>query len=428
NNIKMFNFNLIKLSLLAAFLWLNNSSWLQAQSASPSLTSHWDRDFSRLDASDTRLITLPDGGYLYFGYPDSEASGFKSENSRGGSDYWVLKLDANWKKVWDNSLGGSENEVLKDVIALEDGGLILGGYSSSGASADKSEGSRGGRDFWLVKLDKNGQKIWDKTYGGDQDETFSKIQLLADGSMILGGSSQSGISGEKSQARQGESDYWIIHVDAEGNILWDKTFGGNQADELVDITLLKDGSLLLGGNSTSGVSGDKTEANGETWIIRTDDQGNKVWDKTYVNVLADMLLLPDGAIALGGNEVFDPIFQVFSLIKINEQGEQFWARTYIPKNDDTQAETLVRIISKPGVGILCLGHSNLIPRGFNEIILNIDPSSGDKIWDEVKSFRIEIDAKYVDPFFVFAEVTDANSFKPRGGSAVRVITTCGSIS
>src|SRR5690606_7302364 len=70
-------------------------------------------------------------------------------------------------------------------------------------------------------------KLWDKTFGGSSFESLDAVKQTSDGGYILGGDSDSDISGNKSQASKGMSDYWIIKLDANGNKLWDKAFGGS---------------------------------------------------------------------------------------------------------------------------------------------------------------------------------------------------------
>lgn len=106
------------------------------------------------------VISTPDGGYLLAGDSASPASGDKSENTKGGcdedvncdSDYWIVKIDAEGNKVWDKTLGGSSVEAFPRAILTPDGGYLLAGWSSSDASGDKSEDSKGSSDYWIVKL------------------------------------------------------------------------------------------------------------------------------------------------------------------------------------------------------------------------------------------------------------------------------------
>src|SRR5207249_1807712 len=142
------------------------------------------------------ILQASDGGYILAGFSGSDISGDKTENSRGDIDYWVVKLDKNGRKVWDKTIGGNSYDLCTSVIITSDGGLALAGYSGSDASGEKSENSRGFADVWVVKLNKYGKIEWDKTLGGS-DYDFGNYGLLQtdDGGYLVGASSYSNISG-----------------------------------------------------------------------------------------------------------------------------------------------------------------------------------------------------------------------------------------
>lgn len=244
----------------------------------------WDKTFGGGNSETLRnVIPAQDGGYLLIGDSDSDQSGDKSEDGKGGSDYWVVKIDNNGNKMWDKTFGGVVNEALFTATSTSDGGYLLGGFSESDAYADKSENSKGGRDFWVVKLDSQGNKVWDKTIGGAASDQLNSISAT-NGGWLLFGNSESDISGDKSQDSKGSNDYWIVKIDSQGNKEWDKTFGGGGEDRLSNTIAASDGGWLLSGYSESGISGDKSQdSKGSTdyWIVKIDNQGNKEWDKTF---------------------------------------------------------------------------------------------------------------------------------------------------
>jgi hypothetical protein len=215
-------------------------------------------------------------------------------------------------KVWDKNYGGTLTEWLFSVQQTSDGGYFLLGSSGSGASGNKTQPSWGMWDYWVVKTDSLGNKLWDKDFGGTFDDNLeSDVCQTTDGGFILGGCSNSGISGDKTQPTQGSLDYWLVKIDSLGNKQWDKDLGGTSADYLLSIQQTNDGGFILGGFSLSGIGGDKTQANwdasGSTydyWIVKTDSLGNKLWDKNYGGTDTDYLLsiqqTIDGGYILGG--------------------------------------------------------------------------------------------------------------------------------
>ncbi len=161
---------------------------------------------------------------------------------------------------WQNTIGGNDIDFLCSVIQTTDGGYLLGGYSWSDISGDKTETGYGW-DYWVIKLDGLGNIQWQNTIGGNDFDYLSSVIQTTDGGYLLGGYSHSGITVDKTEAGQGSSDYWVVKLDGSGNILWQNTIGGNNYDELRSIIQTTDGGYLLGGYSNSDISGDKTEAN-----------------------------------------------------------------------------------------------------------------------------------------------------------------------
>ncbi|MBF9253004.1 T9SS type A sorting domain-containing protein [Pontibacter sp. 172403-2] len=259
----------------------------------------WDKTFGgdsyeHLEA----IITTEDGGYLLGGYSSSGKSGGKSEENSARDealeswianyDYWIVKIDAQGNKIWDKTLGGNRSDYLSSMVTTPDGGYLLGGYSSSAISGDKSEASRGDNDYWVVKIDAQGNKVWDKTLGGNKDDNFTALLATSDGGYLLGGYSKSGISSDKSQPNLGTCegqyctrDYWVVKINGNGAKVWDKTFGGNEDDILRTMINTPDGNYLLGGDTRSNLSGSKSQDKKGYWIVKIDNTGEEVWDKTF---------------------------------------------------------------------------------------------------------------------------------------------------
>ena len=252
-----------------------------------------------------------DGGYIMGGYTDSNIGGDKSENSWGADDYWIVKMDNAGNIVWENTVGGGNYDKLYAVEETPDGGYIVGGQSLSGGGwGDKSESNKGGYDYWIVKLDEDGVVEWDRSYGGLGNDQLYNVQPTSDGGYIIAGTSDSGISGDKTENRVGNSDYWVIKTDASGNIIWQNDIGGLMFDNVYSAYETADGGYILGGTSTSGISGDKTAGNYgvvDYWIVKLNSAGTVVWDKTIGGTLNDYLyaVIPTadgGSIACGMSE------------------------------------------------------------------------------------------------------------------------------
>jgi hypothetical protein len=229
-------------------------------------------------------------------------------------DYWVVKIDANGHYLWDKRYGGTGNDFFNGMTATKDGGCIIGGWSGSGLNGDRTQPLWGGFDMWIVKIDSIGNKQWDKRYGGNGDESFNSIKQTKDGGYILGGGSASGISGDKTETDRNpgnfSNDYWIVKIDSAGNKLWDKRFGTIGDEVSSDVIQAPDGGYLIGGTCFyRDTSFDKTQvsfANGDNfWIVKTDSLGNKQWDRVYGGTsgetFSNSLNTADGNFMLGGN-------------------------------------------------------------------------------------------------------------------------------
>nr|AIA14929.1 Por secretion system C-terminal sorting domain [uncultured bacterium] len=232
----------------------------------------WDQRYGGSLAEELgSFIETSEGGFLLGGSSDSNAGGDKKENSRGYSDFWVVKTNAQGTVEWNKTFGGDDTDQAYSIGQAPGGTYFMAGWSFSGKSGDKTQESQGGKDYWLVTLDQQGNKVWDRTFGGSKDDELRASTFTSQGYYVLAGHSYSGKSGDKTQASQGESDYWVVAVDQEGNQVLDQRYGGNGKEELRTVTPTRDGGLLLAGRSASGVSGDRTQSSqGSTdyWLVK----------------------------------------------------------------------------------------------------------------------------------------------------------------
>src|SRR5688572_17221704 len=236
---------IIVLSILASAAVLNSA-------AQTSNGIQWEKNFGGADADFADVVKpTSDGGYILGGYSYSDISGTKTSAAYSAGDFWVVKLDAAGNKQWDKCFGGTSFDGVSSLQQTADGGYVLGGISFSGASGNKTSASAGpdSGDYWVVKLDGSGNRQWDKCYGGTGFDQITSLQQTSDGGYILGGTSFSGASGNKTSASHGSdsSDYWVAKLDASGNKQWDKSFGGSDADELHSLQQTTDGGYNTGG-------------------------------------------------------------------------------------------------------------------------------------------------------------------------------------
>jgi hypothetical protein len=284
-----------------------NDYWIIKLAANGS--KQWDKTIGGTVTDDLKSIAqTADGGYILAGNSNSSNSGDKSQRPKGSTDYWVVKITSDGTKQWDKAIGGSGEEDLTAVKQTSDGGYILAGSSNSPVSSDKTEAGRGHYDYWLVKISENGTKQWDKTYGGNTSDVCSSFITTADGGYLLGGTSFSTKSGEKSENYKGINDYWVVKVSSDGALQWDKTIGGYGVEYLKSVGSVNDGGYILAGYSESGAGADKTSPNkglSDYWLVKISADGTKIWDKTLGthsnDFLGCALQTADGGFLLAGD-------------------------------------------------------------------------------------------------------------------------------
>ncbi len=231
----------------------------------------------------TSIVKVPSGGYLIGGYSNSNISGDKSENSQGLSDFWIIRLDNNGAIIWQNTIGGNGDDKLKSIIATNDG-YLLAGNTGSVISGDKTAPNLGGIDYWIVKIDTSGNIIWQQTYGGSNNENLTSIVQCNDGGFLIGGDSKSDSTGMKNEDSKGGDDFWIVKIDSVGNYEWQNTMGGNENDRLISVQHDFSSGYLLAGTTISTISSDISvgtlDGYYDYWFVQVDSSGNIIYEKT----------------------------------------------------------------------------------------------------------------------------------------------------
>ena len=224
--------------------WGEVDSWIIK--LDETLNIEWDKIFGGIGWDEANaMIQLEDGSFILFGFVQSK--------DQGREDGWVAKLDKNGEMLWDKAFGGSQNDEIFTGIKTTDGGYAVCGYTESKGA--------GGYDVWIAKLDENGEMVWDKAFGGNEAEVANSIIQTRDGGYALAGYTWS--KGE------GREDAWVIKLDKNGEIAWDKTFGGSDEDVARCIIQAADGSYAVCGYTES-----KGAGRYDAWVIKLDEEGN----------------------------------------------------------------------------------------------------------------------------------------------------------
>jgi len=184
---------------------------------------------------------------------------------------------------WTKTYGGTSGDYAYALVQTSDGGYALAGMTESFGA--------GPLDCWLVKTDASGNMQWNKTYGGTGSDYATAMEQTADGGYALAGITDS--------FGAGNTDFWLVKTDANGNAQWNKTYGGIGYDEAYDLVQTTDGGYALAGETTSFGAG-----NNDAWLVRTDASGNMMWNRTYGGTNEDgataLVETSDGGYALAG--------------------------------------------------------------------------------------------------------------------------------
>jgi hypothetical protein len=308
----------------------------------------WDKTFGgNGEDFATSVVATNDGGFVIAGYSNSGISGDKTQASKGLIDFWVIKINGSGLKEWDKTIGGNNNDWAFSITTATDGGFVIAGDSSSDISGDKTEANPSSSiygDYWVVKLSSTGIKVWDKQISGPSFDSAKSITTTTDGGFVVVGNSPSGIGYDKTEASRGQRDYWIVKLNSTGQIVWNKTIGGNKSDDPSAVVASNDGGFVIIGNSNSDISSEKTEANkgsDDYWVVKINSSGQKVWDKTLggsgLETAKSLIALADGSFILAGSSESNISgdktevsigFEDYWLVKIDNLGQKIWDKTF----------------------------------------------------------------------------------------------------
>lgn len=226
-------------------------------------------------------------------------------NNHGGHDYWLIKLDYSGNIIWEYSYGGNQSEEIYGLAPTPDGGFALSGRQLGLDNGDivGHHGSISSTDIWVVKVDSLGILQWQRCIGGTHMELHGAVALDIMGNIYIASSSGS-IDYDVTCIGLNGINCWLVKLDANGNILWDRCFGGSGIGQIYAIEISGNKILLSGTNTSS--DGDLTHNYGyrDAWILVTDTAGNKIFSQSYggsqTEELVDACFLDNGNIVACG--------------------------------------------------------------------------------------------------------------------------------
>jgi len=376
----------------------------------------WEKYFSGnnhdfLSAS----IATQEGGFLLAGTSYSNKGLDKKDESKGGSDIWLIRLNEFGDELWQKTLGTNSDEEARSVIQTTDLGFFVAG------NVQNSVKGYGSKDVLVIKLDKNGKELSQLIVGGKGLDEVEKMIPTKDGGALLGIYSRSNIGGSKKTENFGEGDYWIIKLNKDGKVEWEKNYGGKGDDHVRTLALTSNG-YIIGGESRSERSGNKNvgiEEGTDLWLISLNERGEEIWQKSYNfknrDVLMGMSVLHSAddtsskGILLGGYTQAEGRIEsddeTFWMLYLNQDGNEQW-RKHIKGESRKKEERLSDLRLNRDGSIILAGTSAEELGKENWKIVKLGDSQIDKLIEkqEIKIYPNPVtDYAYVETGFDFKE-------------------------
>ena len=333
------------------------------------------------------LFVTAGGGVMVAGVASSQIGGIPFG---GNADCYVVELDSNGDVLWQDMYGGSAFDRAEDITETSDGGFILAGLSRSTNITGVT--NNGGADFYVVKVDENGNAEWQDMYGGDYTDLAWSIQQTSDGGYIVAGESYS----EEIAGHNGECDAYIVKLDSSGTIEWQKMYGGSGTEVAESIIETSDGGYIVVGFSNSNtIPGTTWNGGMDIYIIKLDVNGDISWQGLYGGGGSDMAYAcqetADGYIIAGWSNSMSITgvenngdFDVY-VLKIDLNGVLEWHDMYGGSN----ADAALGIAQTDGGDFIVSGLSDstdifhVNSNGSGDIYLIKLDSDGSIIWQEL---------------------------------------------
>ena len=294
------------------------------------------------------VIATSDGGFAVLGYTQS-IDGDVTEKSSENYDYWLLKFNSEALLEWTKTYGGSGDDRGNQVIQTSDGGYVLIGYS------DSSDGdvtiNNGNRDFWVIKINATGAIIWEKSFGYSGADEGVSILETSDNHFVLSGvldvtaSGGNGNTGRYSLSHAG-GDYWSIKINALGDLVWSRFYGGSFTDNPAGIIENITSDLItVGGSDSNDVDISNNKGTYDFWVIKSSSSGAIIWEKSYggseIDEARGVISTDNGDHIIVGDTRSEEQDVSFNnggadlwVLRISDNGDTIWEKSYGGSNFD----------------------------------------------------------------------------------------------
>ncbi len=253
--------------VLSEYYW-RQAIWVVKLNASGNKI--WEKFYGGQDYNSAKcVIETNDGDLVIAGASQSDSL------NNTYIDFYLLKLNFEGEKLWQNFYGGSSTDFANSLIEISDGSFVAAGYTYSNDSY--INGFHGESDCWIINVDKDGKLLWNRAMGGKEYDVCKSLSSTSDGGFLVAArtsSTDGDVHGNK-----GGSDYWAVKCNAFGDVEWQGAFGGGEDDYCVNALETDDGGIILGGTTYS-IDGDVTGNHGadDIWIVKLFARGLNMWD------------------------------------------------------------------------------------------------------------------------------------------------------
>ena len=267
-----------------------------------SVNIDWQHCYGGTDADNGKSVKMIDNGNLIT-LSSSKSNDIDVSINHGDFDFWLFETDEYGNLLWEKSFGGSDEDIPVELMISNDDGFIL--FGSTWSNDGDVSGNHGGADYWLLKIDSIGNIIWQRCLGSSMNNIPKDMDMDDEGNIYVMGLSL-GVGGDVTSSN-GFYDYWFAKISPDGVLIWDKNLGGSYTDNGQCIISTNDGGVIVGG-LIDDIDGDIT-CNTEpwqntAWVVKLDSVNNIEWQQCYggtytENVIDIKTTIDGGYIMLG---------------------------------------------------------------------------------------------------------------------------------